>query len=209
MIAVLGAVLLMLFSTNVYLVVAAISGYLLVGPAMTTGLCELSRRRAARESLSVDDSLQPVSRNTNSLLQFGAILAVITVIWFAASAIMLQTILHTSAPSLAQALWGSLMDGVTRPQLLGYIACGAVLAAIVFASSVVAVPLIIDRHASAMDAIWASVKVTFTNIPAMLVWAAFIVLLTALGFVTFLIGMVIVSPLLGHATWHAYRDLVR
>src|SRR6185437_6508412 len=117
MIAVLGAVLLMLFSTNVYLVVAAISGYLLVGPAMTTGLCELSRRRAARESLSVDDSLQPVSRNTNSLLQFGAILAVITVIWFAASAIMLQTILHTSAPSLAVVLWGSFTDGVSRPQL--------------------------------------------------------------------------------------------
>lgn len=209
MIAVLGAVLLMLFSTNAYLFVAAISGYLLIGPAMTTGLCELSRRRAARESLSVDDSLQPVSRNTGSLFQFGAILAGVTVLWFIASATMLQTVMHTSTPSLAVVLWGSFTDGVSRPQLLGYIACGAVLAAIVFTLSVVAVPLIIDRQASALDGIWASIKVTFANIPAMLVWAAFIVLLTALGFVTFLVGMVIVAPLLGHATWHAYRDLVR
>jgi uncharacterized membrane protein len=209
MIAILGAVLLMLFSTNAYLFVAAISGYLLVGPAMTTGLCELSRRRAARESLSVDDSLQPVSRNTQSLFQFGAILAGIAVLWVIASAIMLQTALHIATPSLAVVLWGSLTDGVTRSQLLGYIGCGAVLAGIVFTLSVVAVPLIIDRHATALDAMWASIKVTFSNIPAMLVWAAFIVVLTALGFVTFLIGMVIVAPLLGHATWHAYRDLVR
>jgi uncharacterized membrane protein len=157
----------------------------------------------------VDESLQPVSRNTSSLFQFGAILAGITVLWFIASETMLQTVLHTSTPSFANMLWDSLTDGVTRPQLLGYIACGAVLAAIVFVLSVVAVPLIIDRHASALDAIWASIKVTFANIPAMLVWAAFIVLLTAFGFVTLLVGMVIVAPLLGHATWHAYRDLVR
>src|SRR2546429_7339349 len=74
--------------------------------------------------------------------------------------------------------------------------------------SVVAVPLIIDRHASASDAIRASVRATLTNLPAMLVWALLIVALTVLGFVTLLVGMVIVAPLLGYATWHAYRDLI-
>jgi uncharacterized membrane protein len=84
-----------------------------------------------------------------------------------------------------------------------------VLAGVVFTLSVVAVPLIIDRHASASEAMWTSVRVTFANLPAMLVWAGLIVTLTALGFVTLLFGMVIIAPLLGHATWHAYRDLVR
>jgi uncharacterized membrane protein len=143
------------------------------------------------------------------LLQFGAILAAIAVIWFVASAAMLQTVFHTSVPSLAAALWGSSADVMSRSQLLGYIASGAVLAAIVFVLSVVAVPLIIDRHATAMDAMWISIRVTLANLPAMLVWAALIVLLTALGFITLLVGMVVVAPLLGHATWHAYRDLAR
>jgi uncharacterized membrane protein len=79
---------------------------------------------------------------------------------------------------------------------------------VVFAVSVVAVPLLIDRHVSASEAIRASIRATFINLPAMLFWAALIVLLTALGFVTLLLGMVIVAPLLGYATWHAYRDLV-
>jgi len=88
------------------------------------------------------------------------------------------------------------------------VGCGAVLAVIVFVMSVVAVPLIIDRHAGASDAIRASLRATLFNLPAMLVWAALIVGLTVLGFVTLLVGMVFVAPLLGYATWHAYRDLV-
>ena len=208
-IGILGAVLLMLFSTHAYLVTAAVTGYLLVGPIMTTEFCELSRRRQKQEAPGGDEPSQPSTHNATNLLQFGAILAAIALIWFVASATMLQVMEHTPAPSLAVVLWGSLTDAVTGPQLLTYIASGAMLAAIVFTLSVVAIPLIIDRHASAMDAIWTSIRVTFANIPAMLVWAALIVCLTAVGFITLLIGMVVVAPLLGHATWHAYRDLVR
>jgi uncharacterized membrane protein len=209
MIAVLGAVLLILFSTHAYLFAAAITGYLLVGPAMTTELCELSRRREAGEPLGGDELLPQQPRNINSLLLFSVILAAIALCWYVASTAMLQTILHTPAPSLGVALWGSVTDAVTRPQLLGYIACGAVLAAIVFTLSVVSVPLILDRHVSALDAMWTSIRVTFANVPAMLVWAGLIVGVTAVGFITLLLGMVVVAPLLGHATWHAYRDLVR
>jgi uncharacterized membrane protein len=208
MIAILGAVLLILFSTHAYLVIAAISGYLLVGPVMTTELCELSRRREAHQT-GGEESGQPETRDASSLLRFGALLGGIALLWFIASATMLQTTLHASTPSLGVALWGSFTDAVTRPELLGYIASGAVLAGVVFMLSVVAVPLIIDRHASATDAMWNSARVTFANLPAMLVWAALIVGVTALGFVTLLLGMVVVAPLLGHATWHAYRDLVR
>ncbi len=209
LISVLGAVLLILGSTHLFLVAAAITGYLLVGPIMTTGLCELSRRRAARESLGFDESLQAVTRNPEHLLQFGALLALVALIWFAASAVMLQSIPHSSAPTLAIALWGGFTDTVSRPQLLAYVGCGAILAAVVFCLSVVSVPLIIDRHATATEAMWASLKVTFWNLPAMIVWSALIVALTALGFLTLLVGMVLVAPLLGHATWHAYRDMVR
>jgi len=116
--------------------------------------------------------------------------------------------MHASVPSLGDALWGSLSDDASRPQMLAYLGSGAVLAAIVFMLSVVAVPLIVDRHASAIDAMWISAKATFWNLPAMIVWAALIVALTVVGFLPFLFGMIIVAPVLGHATWHAYRDLI-
>jgi len=74
---------------------------------------------------------------------------------------------------------------------------------------VVSIPLIIDRHATAGQAILASVRVVFSNIPAMIVWSALILILTLIGYAPLLCGLLVVAPLLGHATWHAYRDLIR
>jgi uncharacterized membrane protein len=207
LIAILGGVLLMLGSTHEYLIAAAVTGYLLVGPVMTTGLCELARRREARESLGFDESLQPLRRNHEGLTHFCGILGLIAILWFGISAILLGSVLSAPVPSLAVALWGG-SPSFTASQILGYVASGAVLAAIVFAVSVVSVPLIIDRHVSASDAIRTSLRATFANLPAMLVWAGLIVGLTAIGFLTLLVGMVVVAPLLGYATWHAYRDLI-
>jgi uncharacterized membrane protein len=206
LIAILGGVLLMLGSTHMYLTAAAVTGYLLVGPIMTTGLCELARRRQAREPLGFDQSLTALARNPDALVHFGGFLALIAVLWFVLSAMLLSA-LSAPAPSLAVALWGG--SGMLTPsQLSGYIGCGAVLAAIVFSVSVVSVPLIIDRHATAREAMRASIRATMANLPAMLLWAGLIVGLTAIGFFTLLVGMVIVTPLLGYATWHAYRDLI-
>jgi uncharacterized membrane protein len=209
LISLMGGVLLMVGSSHPYFIAAAVTGYLLVGPLVTTGLCELSRRRAAGEPLGFDESLQPVARHPRDLFQFGAILAAIAVVWFVVSEVMLQTILPARISDFSEALWGGFTNMAGRAQIFAYVASGAVLAVIVFALSVVAVPLIIDRHISAMDAMWISVKATWANLPAMLVWSGIIVGLTAVGFLGFLMGgMVLVAPLLGHATWHAYRDLI-
>jgi uncharacterized membrane protein len=207
LIAVLGGVLLALGSTHMYLTAAAVTGYLLVGPLMTTGLCELARRRESREPLGFDESLQALARNPDGLLHFGAILGLLALLWFVLSAFLLESTVRASVPSLAVALWGG-ADMLTISQLLGYLLCGGVLAVIVFAVSVVSVPLIIDRHARASEAMRASLRVTMANLPAMALWAGLIVGVTALGFVTLLLGMVVVAPLLGYATWHAYRDLI-
>jgi len=207
LIAVLGAVLLMLGSSHLYLTAAAVTGYLLVGPVMTVGLCELARRRAAREPLGFDQSLRALTRNPEGLLHYAGLLALLAIVWFVFSALVLETAFNASVPSLAVALWGGAQP-MSMGQVLGYLGCGALLAAFVFSVSVVAVPLLIDRHATATEAIRASVRATLLNLPAMLVWALLIVAVTALGFVTLLVGMVIVAPLLGYATWHAYRDLI-
>ncbi|HEY1889010.1 MAG TPA: DUF2189 domain-containing protein [Steroidobacteraceae bacterium] len=207
-ISIIGAVLLMLGGTHPYLVTAAVTGYLLVGPIMTTGVCELSRRRAAREPRGFDESLEAVTRNPDALMHFGGILALIAIIWFIASTVLLQSVLGIHVPSLSVALWGGAGDFASTREVIAYFSSGAIFAIAVFVLSVVSVPLIIDRHATASEAMWASVKASVHNVPAMIVWAALIVGLTALGFATFLFGMIVVAPLLGHATWHAYRDLI-
>jgi uncharacterized membrane protein len=207
LIAMLGAVLLAFGGSHPYLIVAAVSGYLLIGPIMATGLCELSRRRMNGEPLGFNESIEAIRRNPHALLQFGAVLAAIVVVWFVASEVMLRSILHVPGPSLDVTLWGGIA-AENRPEIVGYIASGAVLAAVVFMLSVVAVPMMIDRNASAADAMLASVRATLRNIPALLVWSALIVILTAIGFLTMLLGMIVIAPILGHATWHAYRDIV-
>ncbi len=207
LIAILGGVLLALGSTHMYLIAAAVTGYLLVGPVMTTGLCELARRRVAREPLGFDESLQGLTRNPDGLLHFGGLLGLIALLWFVLSAVLLESVVSASVPSLGVALWGG-AGMLTPSQVLGYVVCGGVLAVIVFAVSVVSVPLIVDRHATASDAMRTSLRTTLANLPAMIVWAGLIVGLTAIGFLTLLVGMVIVAPLLGYATWHAYRDLI-
>ena len=206
LIAVLGGVLLMLGSTHLYLTAAAVSGYLLVGPVMTTGACELARRHAAGERSSFDDSLQALTRNPDGLTHFGGILALVAVIWF----VFRRCCGNPCSPPLCR-VWPSRCgaDPPRDPLRSSWAtwSAGAMLAGIVFCLSVVAVPLIIDRHATASEAIRASARVA--RQPAgMLLWAALIVGLTVIGFVTFLLGMIVIAPLLGYATWHAYRDLV-
>lgn len=208
LIAILGGVLLSLGSTHPYFIAAAVSGYLLVGPIMTTGVCELSRRHASGEPVGFDESLQALTRSPQALIQFGAILATVAVVWFVVSELTLRSILHAPTQNAAEILWGGFTDRASRAQILAYIGSGAVLAGIVFTVSVVAVPLIIDRHVSATEAMQISIEATFRNLPAMFVWSILIVAVTAVGFLTMLLGMIVVAPLLGHATWHAYRDLI-
>jgi uncharacterized membrane protein len=208
LIATAGAVLLMLGSSHLYFVIAAVSAYLLVGPVMATGICELSRQRERGEAPGFDTSLDALARNSRSLLVFSMLLAGIVLFWFAASEVMLRSVLQHPVPDFSQLLWGSFFELEARAQLIPYVASGAVLAAVVFCLSAVAIPLIIDRHVSATEAMWLSMKATIKNLPAMLLWSALIVILTAFGFVTLLLGLIVIAPLLGHASWHAYRDLI-
>jgi uncharacterized membrane protein len=209
LIVALGWTLLIFLATHPYFVAAAITGFLLVGPAMSAGFCEMSRRGSLGQPASFDDSLDGFGRNASALFEFGAILAACAVVWFAISAVLLGTVFHIPAPSVSETMYRGFIDSANRSQVLAYVGVGGVLAASVFAISVVAIPLIIDRHATAGQAMLASVKAVFSNVPAMIVWSALILILTVIGYAPLLCGLLIIAPLLGHATWYAYRDMIR
>ena len=203
-----GAILVMLGSTHPYLIAAAITGFLLVGPVMTTGVMEVSRRAHAGEPVSFDASLEGYTRNRSALFDFAKILAVIAVLWFLASEVLLRSMFDMESPTLGQVLYDGVLQAASGAQVLAYVLIGGALAALIFVLSAVSVPLIIDRPASAGDAMRISLRAVFANLPAMLIWSVMLVVLTAIGFATLLVGMIWIAPLLGHATWHAYRDLI-
>ena len=91
---------------------------------------------------------------------------------------------------------------------LVYFAVGGFFAAFVYAVSVVAIPLMADRGTDAVTAAIASLLSVTRNVIPMSLWALTIVLLVAIGFATHFIGLIITMPIIGHASWHAYRDLV-
>lgn len=199
---------LLITSMHVYVLAAVISGALLIGPIMAAGLCEISRRREKNEPVSFDDSLSGLSRNQHALVGFASMLLGFGVAWFVLSGLVLMAAMGEVAPAFSMSLWGDFMNLVTPVEMMLYLVVGGLLASMVFVVSVVSVPAIIDSSISALDAVFLSIKVAASNIVAMLIWAALIVLLAGIGLATFLVGMIVIYPLLGHASWHAYRDLV-
>ncbi len=208
LIVALGWTLLVFCGTHPYFIAAAISGFLLVGPVMSAGLCEMSRRYSNGLAASFDESLDGFARNYVALFEFGAILAGIAVLWFGISAVMLGPVFHITTPDMRETLYRGFIEETNRAQVVAYIVVGGALAAVVFALSVVAIPLMIDKHATAGQAMRTSLRVVLHNVPAMILWSGFILVLTVIGYAPLLAGLLLVAPLLGHATWHAYQDTV-
>ncbi|MEX2481341.1 MAG: DUF2189 domain-containing protein [Gammaproteobacteria bacterium] len=204
----LGLVLLVLGSAYIYFLIAAVSGFLLIGPVMAAGLCELSRLRDQGEAADFDHSLDVLARKRTPLAHYSVLLLGVGLIWFIVSDVLLRAVIGEPAPAFDRSLWGGLLAVLSTREILVYVAVGGVIAAAVFAVSVVTIPALIDRPLRAREAMALSLAAVRTHPATMAVWAALIVALTALGFATGLLGMIVIYPLLGHATWHAYRELL-
>ncbi|MEO8248008.1 MAG: DUF2189 domain-containing protein, partial [Burkholderiales bacterium] len=212
--ALFGALLFVLFSNRFWLLAGAFSGFMVVAPVLASGLYAVSRSLALRGSASFADvsatwlrfSDEHGKRDTR-LVRFGLLLALAGTGWVLTSAALITLFAPHSIDRPADFLRHVLL---ARGDLLFefWLLLGGVLAAPVFASSVVAMPLLLDRPVRVLDAVLTSWRVVLENPLPMAVWAALILLLTLAGFATALVGLVLVVPLLGHASWHAYRDLV-
>jgi uncharacterized membrane protein len=205
--ALFGGLLIGLAGDRFWLLAGAFSGFLLVAPVVATGLYAVSRGLERKQRIGVAGALAVWRPRDSRLVRFGVLLALAGSGWVLTSASLITR--FAGAPVNSPADFLRVVVLAEHSHLFEvWLVMGSVLAAPIFASSVVAIPMLLDRRDSVLAAVTTSVAAALRNPLAMAVWATLILMLTLLGMATLMVGLVVVVPWLGHASWHAYRDLV-
>ncbi|MFG6443296.1 DUF2189 domain-containing protein [Roseateles sp. LKC17W] len=208
--ALFGALLLAIAHERFWLLAGAFTGFLIVSPILATGLYAISRElelggrpgwRTVREAWRPRDG---------RLVVFGVLLAFAGTGWVLCSAALVTGFAADPIHHPRDFLIKVVLNDDSH-LFSTWLALGALLAAPMFASTVIAIPALIDQppgKLGVLGAVFTSWKVVLEHPAPLALWAALILALTLAGMATLLLGLVIVAPWLGHASWHAYRDLV-
>lgn len=217
-VAAFGAVLLWLAHDRFWLLAGAFTGFLVMAPFLATSFYALSRSmqygQPAHKRVLLDTWLNWQRYRKSdphaywSVLRFGILLGIAATGWVICSAALITLLapgsVHTPSDFVQHIVLAR--HGVAFEL---WLMLGGILAAPIYASSVVAIPLLLDRQVTLAFAVEVSWRCVLKNPVLMVAWAAVIMVLTGLGMATLLMGLIVVVPLLGHASWYAYKDLVQ
>ncbi|MGG5887522.1 DUF2189 domain-containing protein [Falsiroseomonas sp. HC035] len=191
-------------------VLPATAGFFLMAPFLGAGMYEASRLREAGQPVTLRLCLQGFRRHAPQLMLLGAALLFLHLFWVRMAGLLFALFFGLGfAPAIEAVPVAMLRSPNLLPFLVVGTGMGFVLATIAFAATAVSIPMLVDRDVSAFEAVSVSIRATLKNWRAMSLWAGLIVIFTAMALVPFFLGLALVLPVIAHATWHAYRDLVR
>lgn len=193
-----GVVLLAWWLGQYVLVLAMLTGFVFIAPLLATGLYSVSRQLQRGETPSAQRSILRMRLAMRDALLFALVLLVIFLVWVRAASMV-----HVFFPVSGVQQWQALLLFLSVGS-----AVGSIFALITFAAAAFSLPMIVDRDADMVTAIVSSVNAVLRNKPAMLVWIGIIVTLTAAGFASFGLGLLVVIPVLGYASHHAYVETI-
>ncbi|AQS50170.1 hypothetical protein B6V73_18410 [Thioclava sp. JM3] len=191
-----------------YLALPAISGFLIVGPFLAIGLYEKSHRQAQGEQVSLSDMLVFRPASGGQLAYAGLLLGLLVLFWLRAADLLYALFFGLSPfPGAEEALTNALTTPRGWALVITGTLVGGLFAAFAFAISVFSIPMLVSRKTDALTAMGLSFVMAVQNLRPMLVWGLFVALGLGLSVVTGLIGLIVLFPVLGHGTWHAYQAI--
>ena len=202
----MGHALLGVFRAAPAYVLALSAGFLLMGPFLCLGLYDASRALQRGEKPSLGRSLGAWRPTKGTLALFAGVLLVLEMLWGRASLVVFA-VSFTTLPD-TQNLVAQMLRGQHLEFLITWTLVGAVFAGLIFVTSVVSIPMILDRGTDAISAGLTSIRACLQNPGVMLFWGLLVSALVALSMLPWFLGLLVSGPVIGHASWHAYRATV-
>lgn len=204
--AAMGWLLLTVYEHAPAYTLAMSAGFLLMGPFLCLGLYDVSRKLEQGQKPDFGDSLMAWDTRTGTMAIFGVVLLILEMIWGRASLIVFA-LSFDSMPDFKGSLL-KLFEPENIEFIVAYLSVGGLFAGLIFAVSVVSIPMILDRPTDAITASLTSMRLCLTQPGVMLLWGALLTGLVAVALVPWFLGLLVLGPVMGHASWHAYRASV-
>ncbi len=206
----MGQLLYWVFNHSPADVLALSAGFLLMGPFLSLGLYDISRRWQRLDwygepEPDLGESMLAWTNAVGSLSLFAGLLLILEMLW-GRSAMVVFAVSFNTMPAQVNLLQ-LLTDPANLEFIITYVCVGGVFAGLIYGISVVSIPMILDKRCDAISAALVSLRACFTNPGVMMLWGALITVLIGVSMLPYFLGLLVMGPLIGHASWHAYQGV--